>query len=129
MRSAPYAAVCSLMALSMLFLASPGFAQGLPPEGDPFAGVSAVAAADMSGASGQPGAAGLPGTAGQQNDPACGTACGSETATNLGAPAAQQITYGNATNVTVTAINNQSSSIGTAVINAAGGLNSAGGGY
>lgn len=127
MRSAPYSAAFSLIALPMLVLATPGFAQGLPPEGDPFAGVSPVGAADMSAVSGQSGA-GLPGAAGPGKDPDCGTECGTDTATSLGAPTSRQIIHGNSTKATVSAINNQSSSIGTAVINTTGGLNSAVGG-
>lgn len=114
--------------LLMLLLASPGFAQGLPVEGDPFAGVSAVDGTHMSAVSGQPGATGLPGATGREDGSDCGAACGTDSATSLVTPGTQQVTYGNSTSVRVTAINNQSSSLGSAVINTAGGLNAAGGG-
>jgi hypothetical protein len=128
MRSALRSIALGLTGLAMLYLASPGFAQALPVEGDPFAGVTSVDGTHMSAVSGQPGATGLPDTAGLENASDCGTACSTDSATSLATPVTQKVTYGNSTTVHVTAINNQSSSIGSAVIDTAGGLNAAGGG-
>jgi len=118
----------SALLLTGLLWASPGFAQSLPAEGDPFAGVSTVDGALMSAVSGQPGATGQPSAAGQENGSECGAACGTGSAVNLAKPVTEQVTYGNSTTVNVTAINNQSSSLGSVRIDTSGGFNIGGGG-
>jgi hypothetical protein len=123
MRSALRFLTLCLCVLPILILASPGFAQSLPAEGDPFAGVSAVAGIHMSSVSGQPGATGLPGNMSPENGTECGTACGSDSAARLATPVTMKVKYGSSSNVRVTAINNQTSIIGTAVIDASGGGN------
>jgi hypothetical protein len=132
MRSARQFITLSFISLAMLLLAgllsvSPGLAQGLPAEGDPFAGVPAADGAYMSAVSGQPGASGLPSAAGRENGTDCGTACGAGAATNMATPVTQQMTYGNSVTVNVSASNHQTTIVG-GTINTSGGLNAAGGG-
>lgn len=132
MRSARQFTKFSFRSLAMLPLvgllsASPGFAQGLPAESDPFAGVPAASGAYISAVSGQPGASALPSAAGRENGTDCGTACGAGAATNMATPVTQQMTYGNSVTVNVSASNHQTTIV-NGQINTSGGINAAGGG-
>jgi hypothetical protein len=128
MRSAPRVLALSLTALAVLLLARLGLAQGLPADGDPFSGVSAADSAHMSAINGVPGANGLADGAGAGTGAKCGSGCDGAQVTEIGAPATQQITYGNSYTVNVSASNHQTTVVGPGLINTSGGLNSAGGG-